>query len=212
MAELATIWLLIGDFGDYLANKLKVKSQKLNPGSILIGDSPVQINSVINLTYNFTLAKIQNQMEYLGNKEILKNYKTGFLCSRKVPANIILKTYDWAIEQREKGVCVVSGFHSKIEKDVFDILMKGTQPIILVLARSMFKKIRPDLAKLVDQNRLLIISAFDKKNVRPTTKTAWERNNLIAEISDKLFIPYATPTGSVYQIKNSFAGKIIPFN
>ena len=57
-------------------------------------------------------------MEYLGNQEILRNYKIGFLCSRKVPVNIILKTYDWAIEQREKGVCIISGFHSKIEKAI----------------------------------------------------------------------------------------------
>jgi hypothetical protein len=53
--------------------------------------------------------------------EILKNYKIGILCSRKVPAKIILKTYDWVIEQRDKWICVVSGFHSKIEKDVFHI-------------------------------------------------------------------------------------------
>ena len=38
------------------------------------------------------------------------------MCSRKVPADIILKSYDWAIEQREKGRCVVSEFHSQIEK------------------------------------------------------------------------------------------------
>ncbi|HQF42082.1 MAG TPA: hypothetical protein PK073_04140 [Ignavibacteriaceae bacterium] len=62
-------------------------------------------------------------MDYFGNKTILNQYKIGFLCSRKVPANIILKTYDWAIEQRDKEICVVSGFHSKIEKDVFDILV-----------------------------------------------------------------------------------------
>ncbi len=54
-------------------------------------------------------------MEYLGNREILDNYKIGFLCSRKVPVDIILKTYDWAIEQRDNGICVVSGFHSENE-------------------------------------------------------------------------------------------------
>jgi len=62
-------------------------------------------------------------MDYFGNKTILNQYKISFLCSRKVPVNIILKTYDWAIEQRDKEICVVSGFHSKIEKDVFDILV-----------------------------------------------------------------------------------------
>jgi len=59
-----------------------------------------------------------DNINYMGNKEILKSHKIAFLCSRKCPADVILKSYDWAIEQREKGVCVISGFHSKIEKDV----------------------------------------------------------------------------------------------
>jgi len=119
---------------------------------------------------------------YLGKNEILKNYKIGFLCSRKVPASIILKTYDWAIEQREKGVCVVSGFHSKIEKDVFDILAKGTQPIILVLARRMMKRWDKKIIKLVDNGRLLIISPFNEKVIRPAKDTSLKRNKLIAEM------------------------------
>jgi len=36
-------------------------------------------------------------IEHLGNTEILKVYKTAFLCSRKVPASVVLKCYDWAI-------------------------------------------------------------------------------------------------------------------
>ncbi|HHT9146151.1 MAG TPA: DNA-binding protein, partial [Candidatus Wunengus sp. YC61] len=81
---------------------------------------------------------LQN-LNYVGNKQLLENYKIAFLCSRKCPADIILKSYDWAIEQREKGVCVISGFHSKIEIDVLHYLLKGTQPIILALARGLKK-------------------------------------------------------------------------
>jgi len=80
-------------------------------------------------------------MQYFGNKEILKEYKVGFLCSRKIPSDIILKTYDWAIAKRNAGECVVSGFHSKIEKDVLHYLLKGTQPVIMVLGRGMFKRL-----------------------------------------------------------------------
>ena len=43
-------------------------------------------------------------MKYPGNKKILDTYKIGFICSRKIPAQIILLTYDWAIEQKEKGI------------------------------------------------------------------------------------------------------------
>ena len=68
--------------------------------------------------------------EQLGNKELLQINTTGFLCSRKVPASVVLKRYDWAITQREKGNCVISGFHSQLEKDVLHYLLKGKQPII----------------------------------------------------------------------------------
>lgn len=148
-------------------------------------------------------------MHYFGNKEILNNYKVGFLCSRKVPANVILRTYDWAIEQRDNGVCIVSGFHSKIEKDVFDILRKGTQPIILVLARGLLSRWAKEITQLVDDERILIISPFDKNIIRVTNVNAIKRNTIIAELSDKIFLPYSSPTGILNKLKNSFATKIV---
>lgn len=63
--------------------------------------------------------------EQLGNKELLQLNKTAFLCSRKIPASVVLKCYDWAIEQRDKGKCIISGFHSQLEKDVLHYLLKG---------------------------------------------------------------------------------------
>jgi hypothetical protein len=41
---------------------------------------------------------------------------------------VVLKCYDWAIEEREAGNFVISGFHSQIEKDVLHYLLKGKQP------------------------------------------------------------------------------------
>lgn len=41
--------------------------------------------------------------ESLGNTELLKLPKKAFLCSRQVPASVVLKCYDWAIEQRENN-------------------------------------------------------------------------------------------------------------
>ena len=76
----------------------------------------------------------------LGNIDLSQEHKIAFLCSRKCPAAVVLKSFDWAIAQRDKGVCVISGFHSRIEKDVFYYLLQGTQPIVLVLARGMMKR------------------------------------------------------------------------
>ena len=94
----------------------------------------------------------------LGNTALLKRHKTAFLCSRDIPASVVLKCYDWAIEQRDQGNCVISGFHSKIEKDVFHYLLAGSQPIIMALARGMKEKIDTDLKAAVDAGRLLIVT------------------------------------------------------
>ncbi|MBI5206545.1 MAG: hypothetical protein HY934_02025 [Candidatus Firestonebacteria bacterium] len=64
--------------------------------------------------------------ETFGNTELLKLPKTAFLCSRQVPSSVILKCYDWAIAQRDAGNCIISGFHSRIEKDVFHYLLSFT--------------------------------------------------------------------------------------
>ena len=151
-------------------------------------------------------------MFYLGDKHILENYKIGFLCSRKIPANIILKTYDWAIEQRDNGICVVSGFHSKIERDVFDILLKGNQPLILVLARSMKKRWEEKILKALEANKLLIISPVNSAIKRVTKETSLIRNKYILLKSDKIFIPYTSPSGMLTQIIKPFQDKIISLN
>lgn len=83
----------------------------------------------------------------LGNADLLKLPKTAFLCSRRVPASVVLKCYDWAITQREGDVCVLSGFHSQLEKDVLHYLLKGNQPIIIALARGLKANLEPEFEK-----------------------------------------------------------------
>ncbi|MFZ4457335.1 MAG: DNA-binding protein [Bacteroidales bacterium] len=139
-------------------------------------------------------------METLGNTELLKLPKTTFLCSRKVSASVVLKCYDWATQQRDAGNCVISGFHSQLEKDVLHFLLKGTQPIILVLARGMKKKLKPELEKALSQNRLLIISPFEKEIKRVTEKTAQIRNRLMIELTDNITLGYVNKGGMLEEL------------
>lgn len=136
-------------------------------------------------------------MHYLGNKEILNRQKTAFLCSQKIPADVVLKSYDWAKKQRAKGLCVVCGNHSQIEKDVFEILLKGKQPLILALARGMKTRWDADTIKAVNDHRLLVITCFDKEISRVTRETAEKRNRQIIEISDHIVVGYKTGNGQL---------------
>jgi len=136
-------------------------------------------------------------MNYLGNKKILEEYKTAFLCSKSIPAEIILPAYDWAKDQRKQGNCIVCGNHSVIEKDVFEILLRGKQPLILMLARGMKKRFSADIQKALEQNRLLIISSFDEKITRVTIDTAKKRNQEMISMCSKILVAYATPNGQL---------------
>ena len=115
----------------------------------------------------------------MGNKELLALHKTAFLCSRRVPAGAVLKCYDWAVNQREEGRCVISGFHSQMEKDVLHYLLKGTQPIIIALARGLKTRLEPEFKPPLEEGRLLIITPFTADTKYVTNENARIRNQNI---------------------------------
>jgi predicted Rossmann fold nucleotide-binding protein DprA/Smf involved in DNA uptake len=139
-------------------------------------------------------------MHTLGSTDLLQQHKVAFLCSRKCPAAVVLKSFDWAIEQREKGTCVISGFHSRIEKDVLHYLLKGTQPVILALARGMMKKWPPEIKTALDANRLLIITGYADSVTHASEETCFQRNRLMMELTDEIVIGYASPGGNLEKL------------
>jgi hypothetical protein len=143
----------------------------------------------------------------LGNTELLKLHKTAFLCSREIPASVVLKCYDWAIEQRDKGNCVISGFHSKIEKDVFHYLLSGRQPVIIALARGMKDKIDTDFKAAVDAGRLLIVAPFENSVKRVTSETAEKRNRFMFQLADEVVIGFAGKGGMLERLIAGVKGK-----
>jgi hypothetical protein len=143
----------------------------------------------------------------LGNTELLKLRKTAFLCSREIPASVVLKCYDWAIEQRDQGNCIISGFHSRIEKDVFHYLLSGTQPVIMALARGMKEKIDTDLKMAADAGRLLMVTPFENSVKRVTAETAEKRNRFMIELANEVVIGYAGRGGMLERLVAEVKGK-----
>lgn len=144
-----------------------------------------------------------------GDIKLLKLPKTAFLCSRKVSASVVLKCYDWAIEQREKGNCIISGFQSQIEKDVLHYLLKGKQPIIIALARGLKEKLETELEQAIDQGRLLIITPFDKEVKRVTEKTAQTRNHLMIDLADNITVGFISKGGLLEELIKKTTKKIM---
>jgi hypothetical protein len=58
---------------------------------------------------------------------------------------------------------------------------------------------------------LLIIAAFDETVKRVTAENAFQRNRLMAELADEIFIAYASKGGSLERLIDSVDGKRIAF-
>jgi len=158
---------------------------------------------------------MKKNLHTFGNRDILGLNKTAFLCSRKYPASIVLKSYDWAIRQCEEGRCVISGFHSTIEKDIFGYLIKGKQPVVLALARGLKKHWPKEVLDAIDQKKLLVITQFDNSIKRVVQETAIKRNQLMIELADEVLIAYASPAGNLENIIQQYQNsdkKIFCFN
>jgi predicted GIY-YIG superfamily endonuclease len=147
--------------------------------------------------------------ESLGNISLLTIPKTAFLCSRNISASAVLKCYDWAIAQREAGRCIISGFHSQIEKDVLHYLLKGSQPIIVAMARGLKKKTEPEFLQPLHENRLLIITPFNINTRRISKRTANIRNKLMVQLADTVTVGYISPGGNLEKLLQTTGKEIV---
>lgn len=149
------------------------------------------------------------ELEYLGNRDLLKLPKTAFLASNTISSETVLRCYDWATEMRRQGRCVVSGFSSKLERDVLHFLLKGEQPVIMVLARQMYKVVPADLKEALEQNRLLIISTSNA--ARQSRATALARNRYVCEMADEIMLVGAAEGNSLFELTKQYKEKIVSF-
>jgi predicted Rossmann fold nucleotide-binding protein DprA/Smf involved in DNA uptake len=132
--------------------------------------------------------------EALGDEVLLGRRKLGLICSQKCPGDVILKTYDFARLVRGSGVAIVSGFHSPIEKDCLPVLLRGSDPIIIVQAhRLSTTRLAAEWQKGINAGRLLLMSPFTAKHKRVTAQLAAARNRFVAAISDEVVVPFAAP-------------------
>lgn len=124
---------------------------------------------------------------YLGNKELLNRRKIGFLASRKISTSAVLPTLDWVVEiSKRTDVAVVSGFHSRLEKDVLKFLLQGKCGIIVVLARGMYHKLPKVYEAAINENRLLVIALEKDTVTRVSEYTAHRRNEYVINISNQM--------------------------
>jgi predicted Rossmann fold nucleotide-binding protein DprA/Smf involved in DNA uptake len=136
----------------------------------------------------------------LGNINVLNNKKLSLFCSVKCPGNLILQTYDLARNLRQEGTAVISGFHSPMEQECLKILLRGTQPVIVCPARSIYgMRLKKEFKQPLADGRLLLLSPFTKDKHRVTTENAIIRNRFVAAVADSIFVAHAASGSKMEQ-------------
>jgi len=132
----------------------------------------------------------------IGRCDILRQTCLGLICSVKCPGAVVIKTYDAIRELRDAGIVVAGGFHSPMERECLEFLLRGEQPVIICPARNSTAMRLPTAWRAgLESGRVLVVSCFGQDVRRPTGASANLRNEFVAALSAAVLIPHATPGG-----------------
>ena len=138
-------------------------------------------------------------LHVMGEAAILRHRLLGLVCSIRCPGSIVIKTFDAIRALRDAGVAVVGGFHSPMEKECLDLLLRGHQPVVFCPARGLARlRISQTEGVAVKEGRLLLVSPFAEGIRRATASQAAQRNNLVAALADAVWVPHAAPGGKTW--------------
>ncbi len=128
----------------------------------------------------------------MGDTALLDKPLLGFFCSTRCPGEVILRVYDLAQALREAGVTVIGGFHTPMEKECLNLLLRGKQPIVICPARGILRmKLPAAWREPMAVNRLLILSPFESTERRPTIELAERRNRFVAALARRVVVAHA---------------------
>ncbi|MBC8420936.1 MAG: DNA-processing protein DprA [Desulfobacterales bacterium] len=147
----------------------------------------------------------------IGSLDLLNVPKTALFCSKTCPGDAILAAMDQAQKWRDQGRCIISGFHSPIERECLQILLRGVQPIIICPARSLDRmRIPVEWREGIGAGRILLLSPFEPSNRRLTAALSEQRNKLVAALADDVFFAHTTPGGKTARLAEQISGWGIP--
>ena len=179
-------------------------------------DHPLQVIDRNSPSYPNLLIKrlgkdAPDRLWAIGRLDLINTSKTALFCSKRCSGDAILTAMDQAQKWRDQGRCIISGFHSPIEKECLQILLRGRQPIIICPARSIENMRIPIVWRLViEEGRLLMLSLFPAAARRMTVALAEQRNQMVASLANEVFFAHITPDGHTSRLSQQIKKWCIP--
>ena len=143
-------------------------------------------------------------ISHIGNMGLLEMRKTAFLCSSKTTSRNVIDSFDWATHV-PKDTCIICGFQTKLEKDVLQLLLKQHIPVIIVLARKMYKNLPAEIMVAIERNEALVISVSHLS--RNTKESAFARNKFVMEHADEIVFGALDASSSLYTLAQQYQNK-----
>jgi len=151
----------------------------------------------------------------MGDLSILHHPLLGLICSIQCPGSIIIKTFDFIRKLRDEKAVVIGGFHSPMERECLDLLLRDSQPVILCPARSLCNlRMGKEARKAVAEGRLLVLSLFGDDVRRTTASQSILRNDMVAALAEAILVPFAAQNGKTWTTVSRALGygqKIVTF-
>ena len=143
---------------------------------------------------------VSEPLAVLGEPELLRLPLTALLCSRRCPGALILQAHELAQRWRETGTPVVSGFQSPVERECLRVLLRGTGPLVMCLARKLLTRVPSELREAINAGRLALVTPFVDGPRRPDARMTAHRNRLVAALAERIVVIHASPGGMVERL------------
>lgn len=143
-----------------------------------------------------------------GERRLLQTPLLGLVSSVQCPGSVIVRLLDAMRAVRSAGITVIGGFHSPVERECLELLLAGTQPIVLVQARPT-TRLSLAVRTAMEAGRLAVLSPVDDSLPRMSKELAAARNEVVADLASTLFVPYAARGSATEQLiqRTLLAGK-----
>lgn len=169
------------------------------PGVTTIETVAVSGHLAVSLSLLGTRAP--KELVSLGSRDLLDRTYLGFLCSARCSGGAILAAYEVSKKLDPADGAVIGGFHSPMERQFLDILLVRKVPAVVCVPRPLRGMRVPALWKsAMAEDRLVVVSPVVSGTRRFSRCTAELRNAVVSAIADTIFVPFASPRGSIEKL------------
>jgi hypothetical protein len=136
----------------------------------------------------------------IGNESLLRIDLTAILTSIRIPADLVLPSFDAMLRLRAARTALVGGFQTPLEKEWLRLLLRGEGCVVVYLPRSLQNlRISPELAKAIERGRLALVSTTPAGRRRSGARESIARNREVVALARRVLVVHARPGSRAYR-------------